>query len=72
MKTESEIRVAGMHALIGALGLVEAERFIMAVSRERFDYTEWRRHGLPDIPLDELVKLANLEAEKNARTLTGM
>jgi hypothetical protein len=68
MKTETEIRVAGMHALIGALGLVEAERFLMAVSRERFDYTEWRRHGLPDMPLDELVKLANLEAEKNTRT----
>ena len=67
MRTESEIRVAGMHALISALGLVEAERFIMAVSRERFDYTEWRRHGLPDMTLDELVKLANLEAEKNTR-----
>jgi len=53
-----------MHALIGALGLVEAERFLMVVSRERFDYTEWRRHGLPDLPLDDLVKLANLEAEK--------
>jgi hypothetical protein len=64
MKTEAEIQVAGMQALIGALGLVEAERFLMAVSRERFDYTEWRRHGLPDMTLDELGKLANLEAEK--------
>lgn len=71
MKTESEIRVAGMHALIGALGLVEAERFMMAVSRERFDYTEWRRHGLPDLSLDELAHLANLEAEKNNRLLSG-
>ena len=53
-----------MHALIGTLGLVEAERFLMAVSRERFDYTEWRRHGLPDLPLNELGELANLEAEK--------
>ncbi|SJM91121.1 conserved hypothetical protein [Crenothrix polyspora] len=69
MKTETEIRIAGMHALIGALGLVEAERFLMAVSRERFDYTEWRRHGLPDLPLDELTKLANLEAEKNTHLL---
>jgi hypothetical protein len=70
MKTETEIRVAGMNALIGALGLVEAERFLMAVSRERFDYTEWRRQGLPDLPLDELARLANLEAEKNSRMLT--
>ena len=69
MKTENEIRVAGMNALIDALGLVEAERFLMAVSRERFDYTEWRQHGLPDLPLDELARLANLEAEKNSRIL---
>ena len=66
MKTEAEIRVAGMNALIGALGLVEAERFLMAVSRERFDYTEWRRLGLPDLTLEELARLANLEAEKNS------
>ena len=70
MKAENEIRIAGMQALIGALGLIEAERFLMAVSRERFDYTEWRRQGLPDLPLDELVKLANLEAEKNTFLLS--
>ncbi len=65
MKTDAEIRVAGMNALIGALGLVETERFMMAVSRERFDYTEWRRHGLPELSLGELARLANLEAERN-------
>ena len=63
MRTEVEIRVTGMQALISALGLVEAERFLMAVSRERFDYTAWRRHGLPDIPLEELADLANREAQ---------
>ena len=71
MRTEAEIRVAGMQALIGALGLVEAERFLMAVSRERFDYTEWRRHGLPDLPLGELARQTNLEAEKNTRFFSG-
>ena len=65
MKTEAEIRMAGMNALIQALGLVEAERFLMAISRERFNYTEWRRTGLPDLPIEELTRLANLEAEKN-------
>ena len=43
----------------------------MAVSRERFDYTQWRRRGLPDLPIDELAKLANVEAEKNTRLLSG-
>lgn len=65
MKTETEIRMTGMNALIQALGLVEAERFLMAISRERFNYTEWRRTGLPDLPIEELTRLANLEAEKN-------
>ena len=64
MKTEAELRMAGMQALISALGLVETERFLMAVSREPFDYTEWRRDHLPLIPLEELSRLANLEAEK--------
>ena len=66
MKTETEIRVDGMNALIQALGLVEAERFLMVISRERFNYTEWRRTGLPDLPIEELARLANLEAEKIA------
>lgn len=69
MKTETEIRMDGMNALIQALGLVETERFLMAISRERFNYTEWRRTGLPDLPLEELARLANLEAEKSHNEL---
>ena len=67
MRTETEIRVTGMQALINALGLVEAERFLMAVSRDRFDYTAWRHHSLPDLPLEEVARLANLEAHKFPR-----
>lgn len=63
MKTEAEIRMTGMQALINALGLVEAERFMVSVSRDRFNYTEWRHHGLPEIPLDALAQSANRYAE---------
>lgn len=59
MNTEAEIRVKGMQALIGALGLVDAERFMAAASRDRFNYTEWRRLGLPDMDLQELAAEAN-------------
>ena len=59
MKTEAEIRMKGMQALISALGLVEAERFLVAVSRDKFDYTEWRRTGLPEIAIEELSAAAN-------------
>ena len=67
MKTETEIRAAGMAALIDALGTVEAERFIAAVSRDRFDYTEWRRAGLPATTVDELSEAAM----RTARRLNG-
>ena len=59
MKTEAEIRLAGIRALIGALGQVEAERFLAAVSRDKFNYTEWRRTGLPDMSIDEIAAAAN-------------
>ena len=59
MNTEAEIRMKGMQALIGALGLVDAERFRAALSRDRFNYTEWRRQGLPDLSLKELAEAAD-------------
>lgn len=59
MKTEAEIRMKGMQALISALGLVEAERFLAAVSRDKFDYTEWRRTGLPQLSIEEIAVAAN-------------
>ncbi len=49
MRTDAEIHLAGMNAPLHVPGLVEAERFIAAVSRDRFDYTEWRRQGLPHL-----------------------
>ncbi len=64
MRTEAEIRIAGMQALINALGLVEAERFMVAVSRDRFNYTEWRRHGLPEMSLELLAQQANRYTEE--------
>ncbi len=63
MKTEAEIRMKGMQALISALGLVEAERFLVAVSRDKFDYTEWRRAGLPEMTIEEISTAANKLAD---------
>lgn len=63
MKTESELRLDGIQALIRTLGLVDAERFLAAVSRDRFDYTEWRQRGLPLLSLDVLAAEANRLSE---------
>ena len=42
MITDTEIKLNGMKALVDNLGLVEAERFIVLIQREPFDYTKWR------------------------------
>ena len=59
MKTDVEIRMQGMEALISALGLVEAERFMAAISRDKFNYTEWRRNGLPNMTIEAIAGQAN-------------
>lgn len=43
MRTDAELRLNGVRALIQALGAVDAERFVALINRERFDYTEWRK-----------------------------
>lgn len=58
-KTDTIVREEGMEALISRLGYVDAERFIMLLSKEPFDYTEWRETGLvQEDNLDELSKKA--------------
>jgi hypothetical protein len=42
----------------------EAERPMVAVSRDRFDYTEWRRQGLPRMELEELAQAADLVSKQ--------
>jgi len=59
MRTDAEIRMQGMQALIGSLGLIEAERFLMALSQDQFDYTQWRQTGLPTLDVEQLAQAAN-------------
>ncbi|HET6599166.1 MAG TPA: hypothetical protein VFG60_04315 [Burkholderiaceae bacterium] len=58
MKTDAEIRQEGMRALIQSLGAVQAERFVASISKERFDYTEWRHTALIDVDVDVLSTAA--------------
>ncbi|MBQ4431264.1 MAG: hypothetical protein II877_07145 [Synergistaceae bacterium] len=39
-----ELIERGMQCFVQGLGDIEAEQFIAAVKRERFDYTEWQRN----------------------------
>jgi len=53
--TDTLLKSKAMDVLVKNLGVVEAERFIMLVLKEPFDYTEWRRDNLSDdITVEEL------------------
>ena len=58
MRTDTEIRVHGLRALVDALGIVEAEKFISLILREPFDYTEWQQNLWPDKNVAEISKAA--------------
>ncbi len=58
MITDSEIRIAGVRALVEALGDVQAERFLALMLREPFDYTKWQRTLWPDRDIEEISRAA--------------
>jgi hypothetical protein len=52
--TDTEIKQKGLGALVAALGEVDAERFIMLLNREPFDYTQWQKNLFTDLTVKEL------------------
>lgn len=64
MMTDTEIKVKGMKALSNDLGLVEAERFVSLIQRDRFDYTKWRQDLFQGLSGDQISRLATEFAEK--------
>ena len=68
MMTDTEIKVKGMKALSNDLGLVEAERFVSLIQRDRFDYTKWRQNLFEGMSGDQISKLATEFAKKTEGT----
>jgi hypothetical protein len=58
MKTDTEIRIEGMAALIARLGLAEATRFVTLIQREDFDYTQWRQDLFDGMTVDQIADFA--------------
>lgn len=58
MKVDAEIKAAGFEILFRHLGLVEAERFIALIQREKFDYTQWRQTLFADLSGEEISRQA--------------
>ena len=69
MRTDNEIRVHGLRALVDNLGTVEAEKFISLILREPFDYTKWQQHLWSDKSVAEISDAA-MELRKKNKNLT--
>ncbi|MDR0836211.1 MAG: hypothetical protein LBN11_06520 [Tannerella sp.] len=68
MKTDTIIRNEGMHVLLTNLGKVEAERFIMLIQQEPFDYTKWQENLFEDMSIEEISrKAANFRAHRKVQ-----
>ncbi len=58
MKTDAVIKSEGFRALFETMGPVEAERFIILLKREDFDYTQWRRPLWAGMGVEEISREA--------------
>jgi dephospho-CoA kinase len=65
MKTDTLIKNEGMEILSKYLGMAEAERFIMLMQREPFDYTKWQENLFEDMTIEELAKKADDYVKNN-------
>ncbi len=59
MRTDTVIRTEGTQALMANLGLVEAERFIMLIQKEAFDYTRWQENLFESMSVEEISNKAS-------------
>jgi len=64
MRSATVLKDEGMRVLAEQLGLVEAERFIVLMRREPFDYTEWRQGLFKETPLNTFLVDAQKYREK--------
>lgn len=65
--TDAAILSKGMDCLIQHLGDVDAERFIMQIIREPFDYTKWQKGLFEGMSLDDIGNKAAEYCKNNPR-----
>ena len=65
MDSTMEIMNKGMNCLIQQMGVVEAEKFISIINREKFDYTKWRQHLFEGMTLDDINEEAAAFSKNN-------
>ena len=60
----SAIMIAGMNALREALGILEAEIFIVNIKNPGLDYTKWRENLWEEFTLHEILERAVMAEDK--------
>ncbi|MFA6653420.1 MAG: hypothetical protein WCS93_03700 [Candidatus Delongbacteria bacterium] len=65
MKTDTEIKHDGFQALKSKLNVVEIEKFIVLINREKFDYTKWREYLFEDMTIPQIAEKAEEYSKKN-------
>lgn len=66
MKTDAEIIHSGFESIFSTLGMVDAERFIMLIKRDKFDYTQWQKQLWHDKSAQSLSALAQRDWEQSS------
>ena len=61
MRTDTEIRSLGFQVLFKYMDVIEAEKFISIINREKFDYTEWRQTLFEDMTIEDIIKDAKVQ-----------
>lgn len=64
MRTDVEIKHDGYKAIFEKLDIVEAEKFIALMNRDKFDYTKWRQSLFEGLSVEELSRRAMEYREK--------
>jgi len=59
MRTDTIIKKDGLEILKEKLGIVEMEKFVALINREKFDYTKWRENLFENMSVDELADKAD-------------
>jgi len=64
MTVDTEIKMRGLDALTNSLGLVDAERFVFLLQRDRLDYTKWRQNLFAGLSGEEISRQAMKYVQK--------
>lgn len=64
MISDMEIMDRGINCLLEKLGVIETERFIAVINKEKFDYTKWQRRRFDNMGSDEFNEAAVAYSKK--------